>query len=49
VGGKNQDVIAVEPVTAMIREGIRRRPNPGFRWIEDELPALHKISQLGFF
>ncbi len=44
---KNHDVIAVEPVTAMIREGLRRRPNPSFRWIEDELPSLHKISRLG--
>jgi SAM-dependent methyltransferase len=47
LAGKHHDVIAVEPVTAMIREGMRRRPNPGFRWIEDELPALHKISRLG--
>ena len=49
LSGKNHDVIAVEPVTAMIREGMRRRPHPGFRWIEDELPALHKISRLGIF
>jgi hypothetical protein len=33
----------------MIREGIRRRPNPGFHWIEDELPALHKTFRLGIF
>jgi hypothetical protein len=49
VAGKNHGVIVVEPVTAMIREGIRRRPNPGFRWIEDELLALHKTSRLGIF
>jgi len=44
---KNHDVIAVEPVTAMIREGLRRRPNLSFRWMEDELPSLQKISRLG--
>jgi hypothetical protein len=44
---KNHDVIAVEPVTAMIREGLHRRPNLSFRWMEDELPSLQKISRLG--
>jgi hypothetical protein len=44
---KNHDVIAVEPVTAVIREGLRRRPNLSFRWMEDELPSLQKISRLG--
>jgi SAM-dependent methyltransferase len=46
LAGKNHDVIAVEPATAMIREGLRRRPNPKFRWIEDELPSLQRISRL---
>ncbi len=40
LAGKNHDVIAVEPVTAMIREGLRRRPSPNFRRMEDELPSL---------
>ena len=47
LAGKNHNVIAVEPVTAMIRGGLRRRPHPNFRWIEDELPSLQKISRLG--
>jgi SAM-dependent methyltransferase len=47
LAAKNHDVIAVEPVTAMIQEGLRRRPNPNFRWMEDELPSLQKISRLG--
>jgi ubiquinone/menaquinone biosynthesis C-methylase UbiE len=47
LAAKNHDVIAIEPVTAMIREGLRRRPNPNFRWMEGELPSLQKISRLG--
>ena len=31
----------------MIREDLRRRPNLSFRWMEDELPSLQKISRLG--
>jgi SAM-dependent methyltransferase len=44
---KGHDVIAVEPVQAMMREGLRRRPNPRFRWIEDQLPSLDRVSRLG--
>ncbi len=44
---KGHDVIAVEPVQAMMREGMRRRPNPRFRWIEDQLPSLDRVSRLG--
>jgi SAM-dependent methyltransferase len=41
------DVIAVEPARAMMQEGLRRRPNPRFRWIEDQLPGLDRVSRLG--
>jgi len=44
---KGHDVLAVEPVQAMMREGLRRRPNPRFRWIEDQLPSLDRVSRLG--
>jgi SAM-dependent methyltransferase len=36
LAGQNHDVIAVETVTATIREGMRRRPNPSSRWIKDQ-------------
>jgi SAM-dependent methyltransferase len=41
------DVIAVEPWRAMMQEGLRRRPNPRFRWVEDQLPDLDRVSRLG--
>lgn len=47
LAAQGHDVLAVEPVPAMIREGIRRRPDPTFRWIEDRLPSLEKVSRLG--
>jgi SAM-dependent methyltransferase len=47
LAGKGHDVIAVEPVPAMMQEGMRRRPNPRFRWIDDRLPSLDRISRLG--
>jgi SAM-dependent methyltransferase len=44
---KGHDVIAVEPVPAMLQEGTRRRPNPRLRWLEDQLPSLNRVSRLG--
>jgi SAM-dependent methyltransferase len=41
------DVVAVEPSAAMRREGRSRHPEPAIRWIDDRLPALDRVHQLG--
>jgi protein-L-isoaspartate O-methyltransferase len=41
------NVLAVEPAYAMQAEGLTRRPNPNFRWINDQLPDLQKVRSSG--
>ena len=41
------DVVAVEPSAAMRREGRSRHPEQAIRWIDDRLPALDRVHQLG--
>lgn len=41
------EVVAVEPSTGMRSEGIRRHSDEKIRWLDDRLPALSRVHELG--
>ena len=47
LAGLGYDVIAVEPAGAMRAEAMRRHPEPAIRWLNDRLPGLTKVHELG--
>ena len=47
LAGLGHAVIAVEPSAGMRMEGERRHPSARIRWMEDSLPDLPKVRELG--
>jgi SAM-dependent methyltransferase len=47
LAGLGYEVVAVEPATGMRSEGQRRHPSLGLRWLDDRLPDLAAVHQLG--
>jgi len=41
------DVVAVEPAAGMRAEAQRRHPDPRIRWLDDRLPDLNVVHELG--
>lgn len=41
------EVVAVEPSTGMRNEGVRRHSDDKIRWLDDRLPALSRVHELG--
>ncbi len=41
------EVVAVEPSTSMVREGVARHASPRIQWLDDHLPALDATRRTG--
>lgn len=44
---KGYEVVAVEPSTGMRSEGVRRHSDDKIRWLDDQLPGLSRVHELG--
>jgi len=44
---KGYEVVAVEPSTGMRYEGVRRHSDEKIRWLDDRLPGLSRVHELG--
>lgn len=47
LAAQGYDVVAVEPSAAMKAEGQRRHGSARIRWVDDRLPSLARVHQLG--
>jgi SAM-dependent methyltransferase len=47
LAGLGHDVVAVEPSAGMRAEGKRRHPSSPIRWVDDALPDLRTVRELG--
>lgn len=47
LAAKGYEVVAVEPSAGMRSEGTRRHADDKIRWLDDRLPALSRVHELG--
>jgi SAM-dependent methyltransferase len=47
LAGKGHRVVAVEPSDRMLSEAKRLHHHPNIQWIDDRLPGLDKVYQIG--
>jgi protein-L-isoaspartate O-methyltransferase len=47
LASRGNDVVAVEPSSGMRTAGQRLHADPRIRWVQDQLPDLSELSQLG--